>query len=48
MKSKNIAILIVLIVCCITVAPLIILLLNAMCEGWDYCVLGKMIGELEN
>lgn len=47
MKTKQVALTILLTFCCITVIPITLLVLNAMYEGWNYSVLGQMIHEMK-
>lgn len=48
MSVKKLGIMIILVACVVTVAPLLILLLNAMCEGYSSSVLGKLMADLDN
>ena len=47
MKYKNLTIMLLLAFCCLTVAPIIILILDAVGNGWDFSVLGRLISEIE-
>jgi hypothetical protein len=47
MKSKNVIIGMLLFFCCITVLPIVIIILEACNGGYEYSILKRMIDQME-
>lgn len=47
MNAKKVAILFLLGFCCVTVVPIVLMLLDAMMDSYERSILGRLISELE-